>query len=193
MASVKTRLIFRAAVDVFSERGFEKATMDEIAAKARVAKGTIYYHFKSKEELFVFLVEQGTELLHENVLSHLTEEMDAQEKIREIIRAQLAFFTAYRDFCIIILRETWGDEARHREFRRMLVHYVHSIRQVIEQGIEEQVFSVENAEIAAWSLFGSTSITALHHLFADKTVDLVALAPAMQEIALGGLHAKEIT
>ncbi|KYP80324.1 TetR/AcrR family transcriptional regulator [Ferroacidibacillus organovorans] len=193
MASVKTRLIFRAAVDVFSERGFEKATMDEIAAKASVAKGTIYYHFKSKEDLFVFLVEEGTELLREKVLSHLTEEMSSSEKIREIVRAQLAFFTEYRDFCIIILRETWGDEARHREFRRMLVHYVQSIRQVIAQGVDEQIFSVENAEVAAWSLFGSTSITALHHLFADPAVDLLALAPSLQAIALGGLHAKEIT
>ncbi|WP_353963340.1 helix-turn-helix domain-containing protein [Tepidibacillus marianensis] len=44
--------MFDAAIDVFSEYGFEKAKMDLIAEKANVAKGTIYYHFKSKEEIF---------------------------------------------------------------------------------------------------------------------------------------------
>ena len=107
MQESKTHAIFNAAVDVFSERGFEKATMDEIAAKAKVAKGTIYYHFKSKEDLFVFLVEEGTRLLGDSVLSKLPTEASAAEQLRVIVREQLAFFQEYRDFCIIILLKCW--------------------------------------------------------------------------------------
>lgn len=45
--------ILQAAVEVFAEKGFRSATMDEIASSAGITKGTIYLYFPSKEELFV--------------------------------------------------------------------------------------------------------------------------------------------
>ena len=44
-------LIFESAIKIFSESGYRGATMDDIAANASLAKGTLYYHFKSKEEI----------------------------------------------------------------------------------------------------------------------------------------------
>ena len=49
------RAIFESAIKVFSKSGYTGATMDEVVAKAGVAKGSLYYHFKSKEELFILL------------------------------------------------------------------------------------------------------------------------------------------
>ncbi|PWI58091.1 TetR/AcrR family transcriptional regulator [Sulfoacidibacillus thermotolerans] len=187
MRASKTRVIFEAAIDIFSERGFEKATMDDIAAKANVAKGTIYYHFKSKEELFVFLVEQGTEILREHVLAKLSDQMTPTDQIRTIIHEQLTFFTDYRDFCIIILREAWGEEQRQRQFRRMLVHYVRAIEEVVLAGIQTGEFVEVDTTTTAWSIFGGLSITALHHLFADPSVDLTSLQPHFEELLLRGL------
>lgn len=51
--------IYNASVDVFSQSGYTGAAMDEIAVRAGVAKGTLYYHFKSKEELFLFVMQEG--------------------------------------------------------------------------------------------------------------------------------------
>lgn len=65
MASLKERqreeraaLILRAAQEVFTERGYYDTSIDEIAARAGIAKGTVYLHFASKEDLLVALVEQ---------------------------------------------------------------------------------------------------------------------------------------
>ncbi len=187
MASAKTQSIFKAAIDVFSERGFEKATMDEIAARAHVAKGTIYYHFKSKEELFSFLVQEGTKLLHESVLSKVNPRKTPTEQIETIIREQLRFFDHYRDFCVILLREAWGDDVRQREFRRMLVHYVHAIEQIMRAGIESEEFLYTKAETGAWSIFGSISMAALHHIFSEPDMDLLLLAPDLTRMILKGM------
>ena len=187
MRATKTRNIFNAAVDVFSERGFEKATMDEIAAKAKVAKGTIYYHFNSKEDLFVFLVEEGTKLLGESVLSKLPTEASATEQLRVIIREQLIFFQEYRDFCIIILREAWGEDTRQREFRRMLVHYVRSIQDIVQQGVTTGEFFTNDPESAAWSIFGGISIRAIHHIFTGLGNNLADFAPALEQQFISGL------
>ena len=187
MRATKTRTIFNAAVDVFSERGFEKATMDEIAAKAKVAKGTIYYHFNSKEDLFVFLVEEGTRLLGESVLSRLSADAGATEQLQVIVREQLAFFQEYRDFCIIILREAWGEDTRQREFRRMLVHYVRSIQDIVEKGVATGEFVTNDPETAAWSIFGSISIRAIHHIFTGSAINLIEFAPALSQQVISGL------
>ncbi|WP_038387256.1 TetR/AcrR family transcriptional regulator, partial [Bradyrhizobium elkanii] len=55
----KTRAaIVKAARRIFGERGFAAATMDDIAAGARVAKGAVYHHFATKEAVFEAVFEQ---------------------------------------------------------------------------------------------------------------------------------------
>ena len=69
------RAIFESAIKVFSNCGYTGATMDEVVARAGVAKGSLYYHFKSKEELFIFIIKEGINLIHEEV-DKATEGMD---------------------------------------------------------------------------------------------------------------------
>lgn len=54
----RAALILDAAQDVFADKGYHDASIDQIAARAGIAKGTVYLHFASKEDLLVALVEQ---------------------------------------------------------------------------------------------------------------------------------------
>jgi TetR/AcrR family transcriptional regulator len=183
----KTSLIFQAAIDIFSEKGFDKATMDDIAARADVAKGTIYYHFKSKEELFLFLVEEGVELLREGVETKVLPEMPPAEKLEVIVREQIHFFGQYRDFCVILLREVWGGEDRQLEFRKMIRSYMKVLEDVIEEGIRDGVFHEVNPEYASAGVFGMISIAALHILLGKDPYDAEALFRDMKRMAFAGL------
>lgn len=183
----KTSLIFQAAIDVFSEKGFDKATMDDIAARANVAKGTIYYHFKSKEELFLFLVEEGVELLKEAVESKLSDEMSPREQLQLIVREQVEFFGNYRDFCVILLREAWGGEDRQFEFRKMIRSYMYLIEKVLKEGIESGDFHPVDPEYAAAGLFGMVSISALHILLGQEEYKADQLYENMQRMAFNGV------
>ncbi|WP_333655728.1 TetR/AcrR family transcriptional regulator, partial [Dissulfurispira sp.] len=51
--------ILGVATELFSKRPYHMVVMDDIARKARVAKGTLYYHFRSKEDLYVALLQDG--------------------------------------------------------------------------------------------------------------------------------------
>ena len=53
------RRIFETAIDLFARKGYEATSIDEITAVVGVAKGTLYYHFKSKDDIFRYLTEQG--------------------------------------------------------------------------------------------------------------------------------------
>ena len=51
--------IVEAALEVFAERGFSAARLDDVAARAGISKGTLYLYFPSKEELFKAVVRQA--------------------------------------------------------------------------------------------------------------------------------------
>ena len=52
---------------LFAEKGYEATSIEEITATVGVAKGTLYYHFSSKEEIFNFLIEEGIKLLQNSI------------------------------------------------------------------------------------------------------------------------------
>lgn len=164
--------------------------MDDIAARANVAKGTIYYHFKSKEDLFLFLVEEGIELLREAVNEHIRPDMKGKEKLETAIRQQIHFFGNYRDFCIILLREAWGAEQRQKEFRKMLTEYTRSIEEYIVQAMEEGDFLQTEPESASWTVFGGAAISSLHLLLSKREYKAEQLSDQVISILLPGLQAK---
>jgi TetR/AcrR family transcriptional regulator len=184
----KTDKIFQAAIDVFSEKGFDKATMDDIAAKAHVAKGTIYYHFKSKEELFHFLVQEGMDRLQETVQQKVTPDMSGKEKLSVAIREQLSFFSEYRDFCIILLQEAFGELERQKKFRRLLRNFTKQIESFILQGMEEGDIHAYDPEMAAWSIFGSLAIPALHVLLAGDPLDVERINAQIHSFVFQGIQ-----
>ena len=61
------RKIFETSMKLFAEKGYEATSIEEITAVVGVAKGTLYYHFSSKEEIFNFLVEEGMKLLKNSI------------------------------------------------------------------------------------------------------------------------------
>jgi AcrR family transcriptional regulator len=89
--SMRQRQILRASYRVFDEVGFSAATMDQIAERAELAKGTIYLYFKSKEEVYFSLLTDGLD-----ILIRLLQEIDSQapppERLLERTAATLLRF-----------------------------------------------------------------------------------------------------
>ncbi|NRU24985.1 AcrR family transcriptional regulator [Clostridium beijerinckii] len=101
-------LIFKSAIKIFSESGYRGATMDDIAANAGLVKGTLYYHFKSKEEIFNFIVEEGLQILQNQVIEVQNINIGPIEKLIKICRIQLTFLYGYTDFFKIVMSQLWG-------------------------------------------------------------------------------------
>jgi AcrR family transcriptional regulator len=77
-AGFKRRQIIDGACRVFLERGFDAASMGEIAREARVSKGTLYVYFKSKEELFEAIVEEQCNAQAEQIFTFDSQERDVE-------------------------------------------------------------------------------------------------------------------
>src|ERR1700688_2304758 len=97
--------ILAAARKVFAKRGFDSATVDDIAAAAGVAKGTLYLYFHSKREIYFEALRRDVLALHEETNSRVAACDAVAEKIRAFIATRVKYLEANRDFFKIYYSE----------------------------------------------------------------------------------------
>lgn len=91
----RVNLIMDAALEVFAEKGLRNATMDDIAEKAELSKGTLYLYFKSKEHMFFAIDLRAGQLLKERFAEAARSAKTGLEKVRDIGRAYYQFCFDY--------------------------------------------------------------------------------------------------
>lgn len=84
--------ILHVALTLFQERGFDAATMREIAARAEVATGAAYYYFPSKEAIVMDFYQRSCEEMQPAIESALKTAKGLQSRLRELIAVKLAYF-----------------------------------------------------------------------------------------------------
>ena len=81
----KKDIILEAAKKTFSIYGYKKSSISDIAQKAHMGKGTIYYYFESKEDILVETMDREHRIYHQKIINQLKEEKDYREKIKLFI------------------------------------------------------------------------------------------------------------
>jgi AcrR family transcriptional regulator len=137
--------IIRAAQQVFFSRGFNEATMDDIAEQAELSKGTLYLYFKSKEDLHTEVAHKATAMLTSAMDGIEKMEGNAIEKLIAMGRATIRFSQQYPDHMksIIFLEgfELQQVSFSPSEFREVIYKEspVGMVVKIIEQGVREKI------------------------------------------------------
>src|SRR6478752_10051986 len=100
--------IIAAARRVFAEKGYVATTVDEIAARARLAKGTIYVYFDSKERIYNAVLENDRETLQKLTLERMAAAGTVFEKIAVYVNTRFEYCEERRDFFRIMYTEPSG-------------------------------------------------------------------------------------
>lgn len=93
----KKRQILDAALAVFSEKGVQLATMEDIRERSGASKGSIYHHFESKEQIAIALYLDALEELHGRMREALAKARTAQGGIRGLVAAYVRWFPRRRE------------------------------------------------------------------------------------------------
>ncbi|MFF9014029.1 TetR/AcrR family transcriptional regulator [Streptomyces sp. NPDC014870] len=159
--------LYEAAVTLIAEQGFSATTVDEIAERAGVAKGTVYYNFKSKTELFEELLRHGVGLLTAS-LREAAEETERQggkrvDALDAMIRAGLVFIDRYPAFTQLYVAELWRtNRAWNSTLLVVRQQAVAVVEDVLRQGVEEGELSAEiDIPLTAAALVGMVLVAAL--------------------------------
>lgn len=134
----RAALILNAAQDVFVEKGYYDASIDEIATRAGIAKGTVYLHFASKEELLVALVEQQITGFLTHVEEVANEASSVRARIERILLDVYRRMQARRNQVLLELNTSLGLTRRvieaHADLRLHIARALERIATLIEEG-----------------------------------------------------------
>lgn len=147
--------IINAAAKLFSQKSYHDVTMDEIAEKVGIAKGTIYLYFDSKEKLYLEILEETYEEI-EAILERETAKSDpAPEKLKKVLRLIFDFYLRNLDVLRILSRDETHLIKEHFEFtEHWRLRRIRLYRKILEKGINEGTFRSSNTELTALIIFG---------------------------------------
>jgi AcrR family transcriptional regulator len=197
-SATRTKL-YEAAVTLIAEQGFSSTTVDEIAERAGVAKGTIYYNFASKTELFEELLRYGVGLLTSS-LQQAADETDQEggsrvDALDAMVRAGLRFINRYPAFTQLYVAELWRT---NRVWQSTLLVVRQQVFTVVETVLREAVERGELSEeidvpLTTAALVGMVLVAALDwQVFqSERSLDDVhaALSRLLQGRVSGGASA----
>ena len=137
--------IIQAAEQIFFSKGFDRSTMDDVAEKAELSKGTIYLYFASKEDLYMAVARKSINLLNEVTMKATEGEGSALEKLGRMGRSCIEFSRTYPDRMKAIMTleelEPIALSASVSDVREMIYQEstVGSVIELVEQGVREKL------------------------------------------------------
>ena len=130
--------ILDASLRLFSERGFARATVRDIAHEAGITDAAIYYHFQSKREVLEALVEERGFVAGLQELERVSAELPLQETMLWMARGAINIMDENRDFLrLIIMEGLGGDEAAVEQYRRLTDLWESALTAVLERYAEK--------------------------------------------------------
>ena len=136
--------LLTAAAELFSERGYHGTSMQHLAERLGILRGSLYAHISSKEDLLFEIVDRGADRFITRMEEVVASEQTPSEKLREALAAHITTVAEHMEASTVFLND-WrflSDERRDLiQAKRDL--YESLIQEVIEEGIEWGVFAEE--------------------------------------------------
>lgn len=151
MTVLKTRAkLVDVARQLFAKKGVEDTTMNDIAQASKKGRRTLYTYFKSKEQIYMAVVESELEMLSTQMEKASSKPVSPDKKILELIMTHLDAIkmVVYRNGTLRadFFRDIWRVEAMRKEFDRKETAL---FRRVLHEGKELNLFDIDNVEITA--------------------------------------------
>lgn len=176
--------ILDAALRVFAAKGYHEARMDDIVAAADASKGAIYFHFPSKEHIFLALVDEFAALLESRLEQALAEESSGVRRVDAALRVCMELFGRYRQLAKVVLVQAAGL-GHVFERKRLEVHqrFVHIIKRELDRAVAEGSIPPIDTEVAALVWIGALNEVVIRWIYSGAPEPERSL-PALRALLL---------
>jgi AcrR family transcriptional regulator len=177
----KRREIAAAAMGVFSDHGFEAASIQQVALKAGVGKGTIYEYFRSKEELTAFAIQVWLEEMIQEIERMVEDIEDPGKKLKAYVNVMLEAFLQDESIFPMILSTFQYFTTRLHDtdlgtvLQNMFSFGVDSMTAVVEDGRRRGVFRIsgtKEARVIGTNLAAYLDGICIDYLVTGRSFDL---------------------
>jgi TetR/AcrR family transcriptional regulator, fatty acid metabolism regulator protein len=194
-STARKEQILKAAERVFARKGFQEATISDVAKEAGLSDATIYEYFSSKEELLFSIPGETTRKGKEILDFHLNYVRGAANRIRSIIYHYLWFYQNNPDYASIAMlvlkqnRKFLETEAYQavREGSRVILR-------VVQEGIDAGEFAQEtNPFLVRSVILGTIENMLIRRLLHGEPKDLMAFVDPLTDLVIQGIRRQEQT
>ncbi|MCC6792695.1 MAG: TetR/AcrR family transcriptional regulator [Thermomicrobiales bacterium] len=184
----RRRQVLDAALEVFARDGYGDAAMDDIAKASATSKGGLYFHFPSKQSIFLSLLDEATELLIERVEKAMAAERDPIAKGDAALREVLHTFGGHRMLARLLLVEALGAG---KEFNAKLSSLHEAFAGIIKAWLDESVAAGVlpplDTELASVAWFGAVNQVVTRWVLTGRPAKLEDAYPTLRSLLLDGL------
>lgn len=168
--------ILEAAAQVFRQKGFHGASMNDIAEAVSLQKASLYHHVSSKQEILLELLDRALILLLEQISAITSQNIPADEKLRLMIRAYLQILVENIDLASVLLFEHRALERRqHARHVPNRDKFEALWRDVLAEGVGKKLFRCDDVALTARALLGLLNWTITwYRPDGEKTIEQVA-------------------
>jgi AcrR family transcriptional regulator len=142
--------ILNVAGRMFGKYGYQKTTVDEIARTAHKAKGSVYYYFKSKEDLFLAVVSQEINVLKTGLTRIIVDSQDATGMIRNYLVSRMILMKDALNYHESLKADFVDDFSFLDECRLEFTRFeIELMKAILDRGVKENKFQIKDTQATA--------------------------------------------
>lgn len=184
--------ILQAAVAVFGERGYEAASIGEIARRAGVSDGLVYRYFENKRDLLGSVLTQFYERTMADIERVVAEEHGFKAELRALVGRHLEAFVEDTALCRLFISEVRvSTDYVGSAVQALNRRYTTILMRIVERGIAAgEVEQGTDLRLVRDLLFGAIEHIAWRHVVRGRRLDVDGVADRLVEMVLGGIAAR---
>ena len=180
--------ILDAAASLFARRGYYNANVDEIIQQSGTSKGSFYFHFPSKEQMALGLVDQLSERLMKKLERSVASESDPLQRIPLAIDAVLLTFSKRRKLAQILLVNIVGQgRSMDRKFLPIRDKFAGLIKKELDRAVEAGAIRPVDTNLVSKLWLGALSEVILRWLLQEKPRPLMESASEVRDLLMKGV------
>jgi TetR/AcrR family fatty acid metabolism transcriptional regulator len=183
--------ILNAAINVFSQKGYHNTRVDEIVAASNSSKGAVYFHFPSKQDIFLGLVDEFAILLENRLTIVIDQQQSGIQQVNSALQICLETFGEYRKLAKIFLIQAVGLGTVFEE-KRQEIHnrFVRLVKGHLDRAVLEGDIPPIDTEIAAYAWMGAINEVVIRWVYTGEPTPDRAL-PTLRQILLRSIGVSE--
>jgi TetR/AcrR family transcriptional regulator, fatty acid metabolism regulator protein len=184
--------ILQAALEVFAEKGYHRALVDDIVRSSRTSKGAVYHHFPNKEALFLALVDEFSVRLAEAVAAGIAGAHGGLGKVQAALTAGLETFAHHRDLARILLLESVSLGPAYQS-KRLEVHgrFASLIQAHLDDAVAEGSIPALDTRVATLAWLGAVNEVVIQWLYSGRPDLMTEAVPALTPLLLRSIGAAQ--
>jgi AcrR family transcriptional regulator len=177
--------ILDAAFTVFSRRGYREAAIDEVGRQAETSKGGVYFHFPTKQSLFLELLRTTADRLVGKVERSIADYDDPIDRADAALRAVLGVFAGHRTMARLFLIDAVGAGPDFQaELQRLHGRFAGIIAGQLDEAVAAGIIAPLDTHIAGLAWFGALNEVVMRWLMAGDPGRLEDAYPTLRLILL---------